>query len=736
MMTTTRSLAAAALTLAVLATPSAADAQPIRYRVVPLTEISSVQTSCVPTAINASGDVVGYCGAGGDAAIAVLWRGGTVVALGRLDRGTFSHAFNINAAGDIIVGDGDDGDLRNKAVVKKGNGPWIQIDGSGGSYQGAYGITDNGTVFGNYSTAGSPGLETWDPVFWTFDAGHDRYDRHDLPTLIGTPTIGFSGAFVFAASRLGVAVGQATSDLEGVHAALWQNNAAHTLIALRNPIPGGAGIALGVSDDGRTAGKFYGATQPDQAVLWLNDAAHTAVILGTLPGDAKSTAFAVNVNGQVVGASFPAAAPARGFLYQDGAIKDLSLLLDVDAAGWTINEPAGINNAGKIVATGTLNGVRHPVMLVPFTPGPIATLTLGASHTPPQIEGTTVTFNAAATGGAAPYQFKYLVDGAVAQDWSASASFAWTPAVAGNYQITVWARSDGNTADAAEQSASMAFAIDRALVTEATLAADRPSPQTAGATIVFTAAASGGTAPYEFKYLVGDGVAQDWSASASFSWTPAASGNYQITVWVRGAGNAADAPEQAATMAFVIDRALVTGVTLAADLASPQILGASVVFTAAASGGTAPYEFKYLVGGAMAQGWSASASFAWTPAASGNYQITVWVRGAGNTADAAEQSASASFTIQVVTPPPPPPPVHDDRDGCKALPGDRGGKGAPDLSRGKKKDDCGSQNANSDADRKGSKDSKDSKEDKDRTDLKDSKDVQESKEWMESRDRG
>ena len=187
-------------------------------------------------------------------------------------------------------------------------------------------------------------------------------------------------------------------------------------------------------------------------------------------------------------------------------------------------------------------------------------------------------------------------------------------------------------------------------------------------------------------------------------------------------------------MAFVIDRALVTGVTLATDLASPQILGASVVFTAAASGGTAPYEFKYLVGGAMAQDWSASASFAWTPAASGNYQITVWVRGAGNTADAAEQSASASFTIQVVTPPPPPPPTHDNRDGCKALPGDRDGKSAPDLNRGKK--DCGSQIATYDDDRKSSKDSKDSNEDKDRKDLKDSKHAQESKEWMEPRDRG
>jgi hypothetical protein len=38
--------------LAVLAVALHRDAQTVRYRIVPLTEISSAQTSCVPTAIN------------------------------------------------------------------------------------------------------------------------------------------------------------------------------------------------------------------------------------------------------------------------------------------------------------------------------------------------------------------------------------------------------------------------------------------------------------------------------------------------------------------------------------------------------------------------------------------------------------------------------------------------------------------------------------------------------------
>jgi hypothetical protein len=176
----------------------------------------------------------------------------------------------------------------------------------------------------------------------------------------------------------------------------------------------------------------------------------------------------------------------------------------------------------------------------------------------------------------------------------------------------------------------------------------------------------------------------------------------------------------------------VSVVTLSANLPSPQLLGTSIVFTAAATGGVTPYEFKFLVGGAVAQDWSSSASFTWTPSAAGTYLVAVSVRSAGNTDDVAEQSASMSFTIQVVTPPPPPPPVHDNRDGCKPLPGDRNGKGAPDFSRGHKKDDC----SDDTKDTKGSKDTKDRRDDdsKDRDD--DSKDRDDdSKAVRDSRDR-
>ena len=91
-----------------------------------------------------------------------------------------------------------------------------------------------------------------------------------------------------------------------------------------------------------------------------------------------------------------------------------------------------------------------------------ATLTsLTANLAAPQPPGSPVTFTAAATGGAAPYQFKWwLWNGAtwtVLRNWSTSTTFAWTPSTSNpGYAIGVWVRSASDTAD--EPSGSFAYA--------------------------------------------------------------------------------------------------------------------------------------------------------------------------------------------------------------------------------------------------------------------------------------
>jgi len=90
------------------------------------------------------------------------------------------------------------------------------------------------------------------------------------------------------------------------------------------------------------------------------------------------------------------------------------------------------------------------------------------------------------------------------------------------------------------------------------LSADLVSPQFTAASVTFTAAATGGTAPLLFKWWVFDGtdwrVKQEWTTSNTFVFAPTAPGEYIIGLWVRSSGNNDDSPENDAvlTQAFTI----------------------------------------------------------------------------------------------------------------------------------------------------------------------------------------
>jgi len=93
----------------------------------------------------------------------------------------------------------------------------------------------------------------------------------------------------------------------------------------------------------------------------------------------------------------------------------------------------------------------------------------------------------------------------------------------------------------------------------------------------------------------------------------------------------------------------ITGLT--SNLASPQAAGTPITFSAGASGGVAPLQFKFFVqpaGGTaqVARNWSTEATYAWTaPETPGTYTITVWARKAGVTANAAQASAAVTYSI-------------------------------------------------------------------------------------------
>jgi hypothetical protein len=260
------------------------------------------------------------------------------------------------------------------------------------------------------------------------------------------------------------------------------------------------------------------------------------------------------------------------------------------------------------------------------------------------------------------------------QDWSASNAWTWTPSWGSNKtRVAVWVRNAGSTVDAYDNPASngsIAFAItggnqSQGPLKVTSLTASLPSPQTVGTTVTFTAAASGGTTPYQYKWWVFDGidwsVVQTWSSSNTFTWTPTTpNAGYRVSVWIRNAGSSADAYDNNAnpSISFPISPLppapplLLTAIN--ANLTSPQAAGSSITFTAVATGGSGNYQYKWWIfDGASwttASAWSGSNSFTWTPAAPGaNYRVAVWVRNASSTNDSYDNpgsNGSIGFVIQ------------------------------------------------------------------------------------------
>jgi hypothetical protein len=92
--------------------------------------------------------------------------------------------------------------------------------------------------------------------------------------------------------------------------------------------------------------------------------------------------------------------------------------------------------------------------------------------------------------------------------------------------------------------------------TSAALATNKPSPQTAGTTIVLTGSATClGSPQYRFWVRAQGGawkIVQDYGNANTFSWTPQTAGTYYLEVDVRNAGSTATY-ETVSNLTFVVN---------------------------------------------------------------------------------------------------------------------------------------------------------------------------------------
>jgi hypothetical protein len=188
------------------------------------------------------------------------------------------------------------------------------------------------------------------------------------------------------------------------------------------------------------------------------------------------------------------------------------------------------------------------------------------------------------------------------------------------------------------------------------LAANLPSPQPVGATITFTATATGGAAPYQYKWWIFDGttstVGKSWSTGNSFAWTPTTPNpNYSVTVWARNASSTADTfdnPAAKLSLTFAISPALVPTVASVSPSSGPASGGTSVTITGTnfVSGATLTF------GGAAATSVivvSATSITARTPAhAAGPVNVVVTTTQSGVLSNGFSYTSSTPSSISLV----------------------------------------------------------------------------------------
>jgi hypothetical protein len=419
------------------------------------------------------------------------------------------------------------------------------------------------------------------------------------------------------------------------------------------------------------------------------------------PGPVQAVAIAANkVAPQIPGTTITfTASPTAGvtpyqykwWIYNGDAWVAMTPWITSNTFAWT---PTAANAGGRVAVWVRSAGnnadlqeaaaamdfvIALPAGTTPSASGRTQSAQIVANKTAPQPAGTTITFNATPTGGAGPHQYKWWIyeDGwKVMSGWTASNSFAWTPASPNpGGRVTVWVRSAGSTVDEQEAAAAMDFVISgtpapaptaptapTARVSAVTIGANKIAPQPAGSTTTFTALPSGGVTPYQYKWWVYNGDAwvpmTNWTTSNTYAWTSAtANAGGRVAVWVRSAANTRDEAEGTAAMDFVISpngspapTGPVTGATIAANRVAPQAPGTTITFTATGVGGAAPYQYKWWTynGDAWVPmgTWTSSNTFAWTPtAANAGGRVAVWIRSAGATVDEPQAVAAMDFVI-------------------------------------------------------------------------------------------
>lgn len=300
----------------------------------------------VPRAINASGQITGSTGPGGDSGKSgvFIYSNGSFAYLGTLG-GDSAIGNAINASGQV-AGYSTNSAGTYRAFISKGKS-LVDIGDLGGGSAVAYGINDAGQVVGSSVTSDGSNH----PFLYTDGK------MIDLGTL-GSPQGTDWWNSAQGVNKFGVVVGQSYTPQTLLGFAWYKGK----MVAMGS-LGGGMSQAYAVNNRNQATGIAYLAAGGAHA--FLIGISGKMKDLGALSPLGDSWGFGINDSGIVVGQAELSNGSQRAFVYNGQKMQDLNNLVQ-NGSGLTFIEAEGVNDVGQIVCEGEdSQGNLHTVLLTP-----------------------------------------------------------------------------------------------------------------------------------------------------------------------------------------------------------------------------------------------------------------------------------------------------------------------------------------------------------------------------------
>jgi len=269
------------------------------------------------------------------------------------------------------------------------------------------------------------------------------------------------------------------------------------------------------------------------------------------------------------------------------------------------------------------------------SPPPPLTASFTYSPTSPQITQQ-VTFSGSASGGTSPYSFSWSFGDGLN---GAGATVSHAYSAAGTFTVILTVKDGGIPQQTATSQQSVTITSPPPTLT-ASFTYNPSSPQV-GQQITFTAFASGGTAPYTYSWIFGDG-STGTGATVTHSYSSA--GTFTVILKVTDSGSPRQGSNSQQSLTVVSSPPALSA-SLSYSPTSPQA-GQTITFTGSASGGASPYTYSWNFGDGST-GTGASSTHTYSSA--GTFTVILTVKDSSSP----QQTATSQQALTVTSPRPP-----------------------------------------------------------------------------------